>query len=147
MANPIESDKFPYKLKWLEALTARARELLALEEKIIILGDFNIIPEIADVWDERAWLDDALYHPEVRAVFRRLRWLGFTDAIAACHDGGEAYTFWNYQGGAWAKNHGIRIDHILLSPIAADCLRDSGIDRTERGKEKPSDHVPVWVEL
>ena len=145
--NPIESDKFPYKLKWLEALEARARALLAAEEKIILLGDFNIIPEAADVWDESVWLDDALYHPEARAAFRKLRWLGFTDAIAACLQGQEGYTFWNYQRGAWAKNHGIRIDHILLSPQAADCLVAAGIDRDQRGREKPSDHVPVWVEL
>ncbi len=145
--NPVDSDKLPYKISWLEKLHAHAQDLLAREDKFVLAGDYNIIPSADDVWDDQGWQNDALYLPEIKAAWRRLLWLGLTDALAATHDGEENYTFWDYQKGAWPKNHGIRIDHILLSPAAADQLTGASIDKNMRGQEKPSDHVPVWVEL
>jgi len=145
--NPIGTEKFPYKLAWLERLTTRAKALLELEEPLALMGDYNIIPEPDDVWDPKAWLGDALFQPESRAALRRLEYLGLTDAFRACHTETHQYTFWDYQAGAWQKDHGIRIDHILLSPQAADRLKGSGIDKHVRGGDKPSDHVPVWCEL
>jgi len=145
--NPIGTEKFPYKLGWLERLTTRAEALLELEEPLALMGDYNIIPEPDDVWDPKAWLGDALFQPESRAALRRLEYLGLTDAFRACHTETHQYTFWDYQAGAWQKDHGIRIDHILLSPQAADRLKGSGIDKHVRGRDKPSDHVPVWCEL
>ncbi len=145
--NPIGTEKFTYKLGWLERLTARAKALLADEEPLALMGDYNIIPEPDDVWDPKAWMGDALFQPESRAALRRLEYLGLTDAFRACHAEPHQYTFWDYQAGAWQKNHGIRIDHILLSPQAADRLKGSGIDKHVRDRDKPSDHVPVWCEL
>ncbi len=150
--NPInegsdKGDKFNYKIKWLEQLLAHARGLLAQERKVVIAGDFNIIPTKNDVWDEKGWLGDALYQPEVRALWRQFLWSGWTDAVAAKLGNAGNYTFWDYQRGAWQKNHGIRIDHFLLSPQAADCLSACVIDSEQRALEKPSDHVPVWIEL
>jgi exodeoxyribonuclease-3 len=145
--NPIGTDKFTYKLGWLERLKIRAKELLALEEPIAIMGDYNVIPTPDDVYNPKAWLKDALFQPESRAALRRIENLGFTDAIRACHHEPHLYTFWDYMAGSWQKDHGIRIDHILLSPQAADRLKGSGIDKQVRGREKPSDHVPVWCEL
>jgi exodeoxyribonuclease III len=145
--NPIGTDKFAYKLAWLDALETHLAELLTLEEPLVVLGDFNIIPEPADAKSPAAWRGDALYQPESRAAWRRLLALGLTDSIRACHPGPGIYTFWDYQAGAWQKNDGIRIDHLLLSPLAADRLKASGIDSFTRGWEKPSDHVPAWVEL
>ena len=145
--NPVDSDKLPYKVSWLTQLHAHAQKLLMREEAFVLAGDYNIIPSAADVWDEAGWLDDALYRPEIKALWRKLLWLGLTDALASAHDGEENYTFWDYQKGAWAKNHGIRIDHVLLSPLAADRLTGAGVDKNMRGQEKPSDHAPVWVEL
>ena len=145
--NPIGTEKFTYKLGWLERLTARAKALLTLEEPLALMGDYNIIPEPDDVWDPKAWMGDALFQPESRAALRRLEYLGLTDAFRVCHAEPHQYTFWDYQAGAWQKNHGIRIDHILLSPQAADRLKGSGIDKHVRSWDKPSDHVPVWCEL
>ena len=145
--NPIGTEKFTYKLGWLERLTARAKALLVQEESLALMGDYNIIPEPDDVWDPKAWLGDALFQPESRAALRRLEYLGLTDAFRACNAESHQYTFWDYQAGAWQKNHGIRIDHILLSPQAADRLKGSGIDKHVRDRDKPSDHVPVWCEL
>jgi exodeoxyribonuclease-3 len=145
--NPIGTDKFTYKLAWLERLTSRAKDLLALEEPLALMGDYNVIPEPDDVWDPKVWMGDALFQPESRAALRKLEYLGLTDAFRACHSEAHQYTFWDYQAGAWQKNHGIRIDHILLSPQAADRLKGSGIDGEVRGRDKPSDHVPVWCEL
>jgi exodeoxyribonuclease-3 len=145
--NPIGTDKFTYKLAWLERLTARAEKLLALEEPLALMGDYNVIPTPDDCWDPKAWMGDALFQPESRAALRRLEYLGLTDAFRACHAETHQYTFWDYQAGAWQKDHGIRIDHILLSPQAADRLKACGIDKLVRGREKPSDHVPVWCEL
>ncbi|GIX17097.1 MAG: exodeoxyribonuclease III [Rhodothalassiaceae bacterium] len=145
--NPPGSEQFAYKLAWLDALLAHAQDLLAREIPAVLAGDFNIIPEDEDCHDPAAWRDDALFAPEARARFRALKWQGWLDAIRHCHPGGDQFTFWDYQGGAWAKDHGIRIDHVMLSPLAAERLEDAGVDRMERAREKASDHVPVWVRL
>ncbi|MDO9127562.1 MAG: exodeoxyribonuclease III, partial [Parvibaculum sp.] len=140
-------DKFTYKLSWMDRLIDHARGLLAYEEPLVLAGDYNVIPTIDDVHDPAAWANDALFRPETRAKFRELTNLGLTDAFRACHREAHRYTFWDYQAGAWTKDNGIRIDHLLLSPQAADRLKGSDIDRAVRGREKPSDHVPIWVEL
>jgi exodeoxyribonuclease III len=145
--NPINSDKYPYKLRWIDSLATHARSLLALEEPVVLAGDYNVIPTVDDVYDPAAWVNDALFTRETRLAFRRLVNLGFTDAIRACHAEPHLYTFWDYQAGAWQKNKGIRIDHLLLSPQAADRLTGSGIDKKARGWDRPSDHVPVWCVL
>ena len=145
--NPIGTDKFRYKLAWLDRLAVHAKELLALEEPVALMGDLNIIPTEVDCYDPKAWINDALFQPETRAALRRVEYEGYTDAFRACHAETHQYTFWDYQAGAWQKDHGIRIDHILLSPQAADRLKACKIDKHVRGREKPSDHVPVWCEL
>lgn len=145
--NPIGGEKFTYKLAWMERLHKRAAELLAAEERFLLLGDYNVIPDPIDAKHPENWTDDALFQPESRQAFRALVNLGFTEAVRATTDDGDVYTFWDYQAGAWQKNNGIRIDHILMSPQATDRLRDCGIDKHVRGWEKPSDHVPVWVNL
>jgi exodeoxyribonuclease III len=145
--NPVGSDKYAYKLAWMARLEDWARKRLALEEALVLAGDYNVIPTPADARHPERWLTDALFQPEPRAAFRRLEALGLTDAIRAVDDRPEVFTFWDYQAGAWQKNNGIRIDHILLSPEAADRLAAGGIDRHVRAWEKPSDHVPVWIEL
>jgi exodeoxyribonuclease-3 len=145
--NPVGTEKFAYKLAWLDRLQSWTEAELKLEEPLLIAGDFNIIPEPADAKFPENWTTDALYQPEARTAFRRFSALGLTDAVRAVHDAGGVYTFWDYQAGAWQKNNGIRIDHILLSPEAADRLLLSGVDRHVRAWEKPSDHVPVWVQL
>jgi exodeoxyribonuclease III len=145
--NPIGGDKFVYKLAWLQRLEDWARNELVREEPLVIAGDYNIIPTPLDAKNPESWVTDALYTPEARAAFRRLLALGLTDAVRAVEDGGGVYTFWDYTAGAWQRNHGIRIDHLLLSPEAADRLAQAGIDRHVRAWEKPSDHVPVWAEL
>ncbi len=145
--NPIGTEKFSYKLAWLERLAAHARERLALEMPLVLAGDYNVIPEPIDARNPEAWKDDALFQLESRTAFRALTALGLTDGVRACYPMSDVYTFWDYQAGAFNKNNGIRIDHMLLSPEAADRLISCGIDRETRGWEKPSDHVPVWVEL
>ena len=145
--NPVNSDKFGYKLEWLKRLAKHAKELLANEERLVLMGDYNVIPTPDDCWDPKVWENDALFRPESRAALRRIENLGFTDAFRACHAETHRYSFWDYQAGCWQKDHGIRIDHILLSPQAADHLKGSGIDKNIRGRERPSDHVPVWCEL
>ena len=145
--NPIGTDRFAYKLAWTRRFEARVRELLDLEEAFLLMGDYNVIPESADAKHPDAWREDALFQPETRAAYRALINLGLTDAVRACQPEAGVFTFWDYQAGAWQKDHGIRIDHILLSPQAADRLLGAGIDKFPRGWEKPSDHVPVWVEL
>jgi len=145
--NPIGTDKFAYKLAWMQRLRERTADLLKLEEPLLLVGDYNVIPEPADAKNPQAWTEDALFQPETRAAYRSLVNLGLTDVVRACHPGPGVYTFWDYQAGAWQKDHGIRIDHILASPQAADRLVTAGIDKFTRGWEKPSDHVPVWIEL
>jgi exodeoxyribonuclease III len=145
--NPPDTDKYLYKMGWMTRLVAYARERLSLQEPLILAGDYNVIPEAADARNPQAWTSDALFLPRTRAEFRALINLGLTDAVRAASDQGGLYTFWDYQAGAWQKNNGIRIDHVLLSPEAADKLSDVGIDRHVRAWEKPSDHVPVWLDL
>ncbi len=145
--NPLGTDKFTYKLAWMTRLEAHARDLIQSEQTFVLAGDYNIIPEPTDAKFPAKWTGDALYQPESRAVFRRLHALGLTDAVRSCHPGSGVYTFWDYQAGAWQKDEGIRIDHLLLSPQAADLMSGVGIDKFARGWEKPSDHVPVWVTL
>ena len=145
--NPAPGPKFDYKLAWMARMRARAADLLAAELPLVLAGDYNIIPQPEDAARPDAWVGDALFLPESRAAFRRIMNLGFTDAIRARHPEPGLYSFWDYQAGAWDRNNGIRIDHLLLSPQAADLLADCGIDQDVRGRDKPSDHVPVWVEL
>ena len=145
--NPTPGPKYDYKLAWMARLHARAAELLATEEPVILLGDYNVIPQPEDAARPEIWTEDALYLPETRAAFRSLMAQGWTDGIRAFNPTGERFTFWDYQAGAWQKNHGIRIDHLLLSPQAADRTIAVGIDKDVRDWEKPSDHVPVWCEI
>ena len=145
--NPVPGPKFEYKLAWMGRMESRARALLASEEPVVLAGDYNVIPMAEDAAKPEAWREDALFRPESRAALRRIVNLGFTDAFRARVQGPGHYSFWDFQAGAWERNNGIRIDHLLLSPQAADLLLDAQIDKEERGREKPSDHVPVWVEL
>ena len=145
--NPAPGPKYDYKLAWMQRLEDRARALLAEETPFLLTGDFNIIPQAEDAATPDAWREDALFRPESRAAWRRLLALGLTEAFRARTQGPGHYSFWDYQAGAWNRNNGIRIDHFLLSPAIADSLRDCQIDKDVRGREKPSDHVPVWVEL
>jgi exodeoxyribonuclease III len=145
--NPAPGEKYQYKIRWMERLFNYAHERLTLEEPLVMAGDYNVIPTPADVHNPAAWTTDALFLPETRAKFRTLANLGLTDAIRAVSDDPGLYTFWDYQAGAWQKNWGIRIDHLLLSPQAADRLTTGGIDKHVRSWERPSDHVPVYVDL
>ena len=145
--NPPDTEKYTYKLAWMDRLIARAASLLALEEPLVLAGDYNVIPAAGDVFDASAWLGDALYLPQTRAKFRALLNLGLVDALRAVSDEPGLYTFWDYQAGAWQRNKGIRIDHLLLSPQAADRLVAVTIDRERRAEDKPSDPVPVRIEL
>jgi exodeoxyribonuclease III len=145
--NPIGTDKFTYKIAWMERLHRRAKTLLASEEMFVLGGDYNVCPTDMDVYDPKAFANDALCQPQSRAALRTLLNLGLTDAVRAFNQDSPCYTFWDYQAGAWAKDWGLRIDHLLLSPQAADRLTAAGIDRPERGRPDPSDHVPVWCEL
>ncbi len=143
---PDEPRKFDYKLAWMDRLHAWAEDRLALEEPLVLAGDYNVIPQPEDCWAPASWEGDALYHHETRSRFEALKALGFTDALRAVTDE-VAYTFWDYQAGAWPKNHGIRIDHLLLSPEATPWLARCAVDSHTRDWEKPSDHVPVWASL
>ena len=145
--NPTGTEKYTYKIKWMERLAKYAHERLQLEEPLIMAGDYNVIPAAADVHNPAAWATDALFLPQTREKFRSLINLGLTDAMRAVSDEAGLYTFWDYQAGAWQKNWGIRIDHLLLSPQAADRLTTAGIDKHVRSWERPSDHVPVYVDL
>lgn len=146
--NPLGTDKFAYKLRWMDRLHARAKSLLRLEEAVVLAGDYNVIPTPLDARNPENWTGDALFQPDSRAKFRTLLNLGFVDAVRQVHgDAPDLYTFWDYQAGAWQRNNGIRIDHLLLSPQAADLLKAARIDREVRTQEKPSDHVPVVIEL
>jgi exodeoxyribonuclease-3 len=145
--NPPDTDKYNYKLNWMTRLINFSHERLKLEEPMVLAGDYNVIPTPTDVRRPEAWKNDALFLPQTREKYRALINLGLTDAVRAVSDAPELYTFWDYQAGAWPKDDGIRIDHLLLSPQAADRLTDAGIDRHVRGWDKPSDHVPVYVDL
>ena len=145
--NPTPGPKYDYKLAWMARMEERAKVLLASEMPLVFAGDYNVIPQDEDAARPQVWQQDALALPQTRAAFRRLLNLGLTEAFRARVLGGDHYSFWDYQAGAWNKNDGIRIDHLLLSPQAADLLQDVRIDKEIRGREKPSDHVPVWIEL
>ena len=145
--NPRPGPKFDYKLAWLERLIAHAGELIAAEIPVALVGDFNVIPTEVDVYKPERWLDDALFAPEARAAYRRLLDQGWTDALRALHPERPPYTFWHYFRNAFARDAGIRIDHLLLSPKLAGRLRGGGVDRAVRGWEKSSDHAPAWIEL
>ena len=145
--NPIASPKFAYKLKWLERLIDHARALRELDCPVVLAGDYNVIPTEADVYKPERWLDDALFQPEPRALYRRLLRLGWTDAIHHLHAKETIYTFWDYWRNAWARNAGIRIDHLLLNKRAKPCLVAAGVDREVRGRPHASDHAPAWVIL
>ena len=147
--NPWPGPKFDYKLAWMERLRRRGQALLADEMPTVMLGDYNVIPEPRDAAHPEKWRDDALFQPESRAALRRMLFDGWRDAVRLRQPDSTRgpFTFWDYQAGAWQKDNGIRIDHVLLSPQAADLLIDLGIDRDERAKDKPSDHVPVWIDL
>jgi exodeoxyribonuclease-3 len=145
--NPAPGVKFDYKLRWFDRLAARAAELVALNEPVVLAGDYNVIPEDLDVYNPAGWVNDALFRPESRAAYRRLLAQGWTDALRHLHPGERVYTFWEYTRGAWGRNAGLRIDHLLLNPAAARRLAAAGVDRAVRGWEKTSDHAPAWVEL
>jgi exodeoxyribonuclease-3 len=146
--NPIDDErKFGYKLAWMARLERWAEEMLALEEPMVLAGDYNVIPEREDAKFPGNWVRDALFQPETRQAFRRLRYLGLTEAVRAVTDSAEVFTFWDYQAGAWQKNNGIRIDHLLLSPEAAGRLVSASVEKHVRAWEKPSDHVPAAIEL
>jgi exodeoxyribonuclease III len=146
--NPAPGAKFDYKLGWMKRLESEAKRLLKLEEAFVLAGDFNVIPAAVDAKNPQNWVEDALFLPQSRAAFQELLALGLTESFRALHPAAKhAFSYWDYQGGAWAKNNGIRIDHLLLSPQAADRLVSAEIDRDARGHDKPSDHVPVTIEL
>jgi exodeoxyribonuclease-3 len=145
--NPHPGPKFDYKLDWMRRLRERMRDLLARERPTVVIGDFNVIPEDKDVFSARAMAADALMQPASRDAYRRILNDGWTDAIDTLNPRGGVWTFWDYQAGAWQRDHGFRIDHLLLSPEAADRLASAGVDKEHRGREKASDHAPVWVEL
>lgn len=145
--NPAPGPKYDYKLAWMARMQKRLKALLATEEAFACIGDYNVIPQTIDAAKPGSWVEDALFLPPSRDAFQRMLNLGLTEAFRARTQGAGHYSFWDYQAGAWERNNGIRIDHILLSPQAADRLEDCQIDKQVRGREKPSDHVPVWVRL
>jgi len=145
--NPQPGPKFDYKLKWMQRLADRALALLAEEKPAVLAGDYNVIPNDDDTFSVRAMQDDALMQPESRAAYRALVAQGWTDALRTRFPEGRVWTFWDYQAGAWQRDAGFRIDHLLLSPQAADRLVDAGVDKDYRGREKASDHAPTWVKL
>jgi exodeoxyribonuclease-3 len=145
--NPAPGPKFDYKLGWFDRLIARGEELIASGERVVLAGDFNVMPTELDVYKPERWVDDALFRPESRAAFHKLMAQGWTDSLRTMHPGETIYTFWDYFRNAFGRNAGIRIDHLLLSPSLAPALRASDVDRDVRGREKPSDHAPTWIEL
>jgi exodeoxyribonuclease III len=145
--NPQPGPKFDFKLSWMKRLRARAAELAVLELPVALIGDYNVVPKPQDIWSPKALLDDALRQPESIAAYRTLLADGWTDALATHYPLGGVWTYWDYQAGAWQQDHGFRIDHLLLSPVAADRLVACGVDKEHRGRETPSDHAPTWVKL
>lgn len=145
--NPVDSEKFPYKLQWMARLKDRLAHLRREGIAFAVGGDFNVIPDAEDCYDPKAWENDALFRPESRAAFRALLWLGLTDALRVVNPAPRQYTYWDYQGGAWPADKGIRIDHFLLSPTIADKLQDCTIDRDPRALDKASDHTPLVMTI
>ncbi len=145
--NPAPGPKYAYKLKWMERLYARAKELIASEMPALMAGDYNIIPQKEDAASPANWTKDALFLPKSREAFRKIMGLGFTDAFRVYQSAPGHYSFWDYQAGAWNRNDGIRIDHILMTPSCADLMLECHIDKHMRDRDRPSDHVPIWVRL
>ena len=145
--NPVDTPKFDYKLRWMRRLRERAAQLWAEERPVVLAGDYNVIVEDRDVFDADRVRGDALIRPETRAEWRALMGQGWTEAMRALHPDDVIYTFWDYQAGAWQRNHGFRIDHFLLTPPAADRLEAAGVDKAFRGREKASDHAPTFIRL
>ena len=145
--NPAPGPKFDYKLLWFERLIAHAAELLQSGAPVVLAGDFNVMPTELDVYKPERWVDDALFRPETCAAFQRLLQQGWCDALRSMHPGEKIYTFWDYFRNAYARDAGLRIDHLLLSPDLAGALQAANVDRDVRGRDKPSDHAPTWVEL
>ncbi|MDQ3110253.1 MAG: exodeoxyribonuclease III [Bacteroidota bacterium] len=145
--NPAPGPKFDYKLAWFERLTLHAKELLAADVPVVLVGDYNVMPTELDVYKPERWIDDALFRPESRAAFEKLMKQGWTDAIRELYPKETIYTFWDYFRNAYGRNAGLRIDHFLLSPHLKSHLKAAGVDREVRGWEKSSDHAPVWIEL
>ncbi len=145
--NPLPGPKFDYKLAWMARLRAHGRALLASEVPCVLAGDYNVIPHDDDVWSPPAMASDALMHPASRDAWFAMLADGWTDALRTSHPGGHIWTYWDYQAGAWPRDHGFRIDHLLLSPALADRLAGAGVDRTHRGRDKASDHAATWAEL
>jgi exodeoxyribonuclease-3 len=145
--NPAPGPKFDYKLKWFDRLIARGEELVASKKPVIMAGDYNVMPTELDVYKPERWVDDALFRPETRAAFAKLVGQGWTDALRTMHPDEKIYTFWDYFRNAFGRDAGLRIDHLLLNPVLAPHLRGAEVDRVVRGREKPSDHAPTWVEL
>lgn len=145
--NPAPGPKFDYKLGWFERLIAHAATLIDSGAQVVLAGDFNVMPTELDVYKPERWVDDALFRPETRAAFQRLIDQGWCDSLRTMHPGETIYTFWDYFRNAYGRNAGLRIDHLLLSPSLAGTLRAAGVDREVRGRVKPSDHAPTWVEL
>lgn len=145
--NPRPGPKFDYKRDWFAALDAHAADLLATGMPVVLAGDYNVMPTAADVYKPERWTGDALFAPEIRAAYARLLEQGWTDAIRALHPDATVYTFWDYFRNAFARDAGLRIDHLLLSPALAPRLKAAGVDRSVRGLPKTSDHAPVWIEL
>ncbi len=145
--NPAPGPKYDFKLAWMERMRQRVAALLKTEQALVFCGDYNIIPQPVDAAKPEAWATDALFLPASRAAYQRLLALGLTEAFRARNQKPGQYTYWDFQAGAWERNNGIRIDHHLLSPQAADLLVDARIDKEVRGRERPSDHVPIWIEL
>jgi exodeoxyribonuclease-3 len=145
--NPAPGPKFDYKLRWFDRLIERAAELIASGAPVVLAGDYNVIPSERDVYKPERWVDDALFRPETRAAYARLLEQGWTDALRRLHPDERLYTFWDYFRNAYARDAGIRIDHLLLSPALAPALQAAGVSRDVRGWEKSSDHAPTWIEL
>lgn len=145
--NSLPGPKFDYKLAWMQRLRIHAAHLMTLEIPVVLAGDYNVIPHDCDIWSKTAMRDDALRQPESVAAYRRMMGDGWTDALASHYPSGGIWTYWDYQAGAWQQDRGFRIDHMLLSPQAADRLVSCGVDKEHRGREKASDHAPIWLEL
>lgn len=145
--NPAPGPKFDFKLRWFERLSAHAKHLIDTRLPVVLAGDYNVMPTDLDVYKPERWLDDALFRPEVREAYRRLLDQGWTDALRAFHPGERIYTFWDYLRNSWPRDAGLRIDHLLVSPALADRLAGAGVHKEVRGREKASDHAPVWIEL
>jgi exodeoxyribonuclease III len=145
--NPVDTEKYPYKLGWMDRLAEHAKALLASETPVVLAGDYNVCPTDDDVYDPVGWQNDALCLPQTRSRFRKLLHMGYVDAFRFDHPEPHLYTFWDYQAGRWFRDEGLRIDHLMLSPQAADRLVGCTIDKAPRGKEKASDHTPIWCEL